>query len=233
MLTVFQSRYINAQHQDIAVFTGKGFTQMKMLKKLALTFTLAASAFAGAGVANAQTVPANPNYAVSQQLTPSRYNATVSQEGVNDVAYNFGAERVFRNIGSGYTDRVSPLTGERIGLEFSVYGGQATVRGVYNLRDRAQLNQYLLNKGNDASMDTQMALTQMQMPFGVYTYPAYPVYHPRQPAILLPPIIIGGGHHHDNHRGNDRWDNHRGNDHRGNDHRGGDHRGPGHRGPGR
>ncbi|MEZ0261608.1 MAG: hypothetical protein ACAH80_11410 [Alphaproteobacteria bacterium] len=220
---------------------------MKMLKKLALTFTLAASAFVGVGTANAQTVPANPNVAVSQELTPSRYNVSVSQEGVNDVAYTFGAERVFRNVGAGYTDRVSPLTGERIGLEFSVYNGQATVRGVYNLRDRAQLNQYLINKGNDASMDTQMALTQMQMPFGIYTYPTYPnyppVYYPPRhvhgPAILLPPIIIGGGHH-DGHRGNDRgrWDNNRGNDHRGGDHRGGDHRGGdrdhrGPRGPGR
>jgi hypothetical protein len=220
---------------------------MKKLKSLALSFTLAASAFVGfgAGTANAQTVPANPNAVVQTQLTASRFNNTVSQEGVDDIAYTYGAERVFRNVGAGYTDRVSRVTGEHIGIEYSVYGGEATVRAVYNMNDWAQKNQFLVNKGNDATMDTQMALNSIGT-LGVYsTYP-YPVYQrpyhqPRVygPAIILPPLIIGGGHHHndhdrgrDNHRGND----HRGNDHRGNDHRGNDHRGGpdrGHRGPGR
>lgn len=218
---------------------------MKKLKSLALAFTLAATGVLGVSTANAQTVPANPQAVQQVQYTRSHFNGTLTKEGVDNVAYTFGAERVFRNVGAGYTSRISPLTGENIGLEFSVYGGQATVRAAYNLNDMAQKNQFLLNKGNDASMDTQMALNSIAT-LGVFGPPVYPVYGPHYrhydrgyvAPIILPPIVIGGGHRHDGHRGHDhhRGNDHRRDDHRGGDHRGGDHRGGGdrgHRGPGR
>ncbi len=155
---------------------------MNRIKSLALSFTLAAASLVGLGSkAEAQTVPVNPGQTVysQQQYVDAAY---VSQDAINDVAYNVGVERQYYRAGLGYTSAVAQ-SGENIGLEFTLNGNQATVARAFNLDDPNSAYAFERARDNTAVLESRLAQNELVSRIYVQRYPSYVVCDPIRPIL--------------------------------------------------
>ena len=151
---------------------------MNRIKSLALTFTLAAASLVGLNNrAEAQTVPINPG----EPLYGQTYNATsyVSQDAINDVAYNVGVQEPFYCARLGYTSAIAQ-NGENIGLEFELKGGQATVIRAFNLNNTYSANSFERARAGAAAVEDNLALNTRVY---VQTYPSFIICEPVRPIL--------------------------------------------------
>jgi hypothetical protein len=169
---------------------------MKKLKSLTLSFALALGGAAlGAQTAEAQTVPIQPQGQVLVQ--PAVTSSYVSQQAIDDVAYNIGVQTAYYRAGRGFTHGFAE-TGEEIGLEYVLSGGNATVTGAYNLKDPVSRQRFQMEVNNAYATEQRLATDEARYAQPRYTYyapPAYVICPPVRPVIGFG-LIIGGWHPH-------------------------------------
>ncbi len=157
-------------------------------RSLAAAFALVAGITAiGAGTAQAQTVPVNGGQVWNEQVPVSQASVPVSQQAIDDLAYNVGVQTAYYRAGVGFTQGTAS-TGETIGLEFQLNGQNATVVRAYNLNDPNARATFQGEVNNAAMRDNQLA---SQESYGAASY-AY--YQPQSYVICAPvvPIISFG-----------------------------------------
>jgi len=159
---------------------------MKKLRSLVAAFSLAVAGAAGFAIpeaAQAQTVPA---YTQQQQT-----GFAISQQDVNDIAYNVGVQYAYPAAGTGYT-AATASSGQTIGLEYRLNGnGTATVARVFNLDD-AYANQAFRDAENNSAA-IQANANAAARPLYFYNQPRYAVVNPILPLIGLGLLL---DHHH-------------------------------------
>ncbi|MDE1153495.1 MAG: hypothetical protein PW788_13240 [Micavibrio sp.] len=184
---------------------------MKKIRSLVATFTLAAAAgLMGATAANAQTVPVQPN-AYSQPVS----NAYVSQDAIAEVAYNQGVQAAYYRAGKGYTTGTAS-SGETIGLEFQLSGGQGTVIRAFNLNDPASNNAFSIAQDNAAGLERDIANSEIRTRVYAQRYESYVVVPPINPILgigwfLRPPVFGWSNPRYEGrpHYFPNQWDNNR------------------------
>lgn len=167
---------------------------MKKFRSLVAAFTLAAASMAGlATSAQAQTVSVTPQgdyYGAQQQVS-------VSQQAINDVAYNIGVQTAYYRAGVGFTDAYAS-TGEHIGLEFALSYGQASVVRAYNMNNPSAAAQFGADMQNAAITDARLGYAN---PYGYDAHPRYEVVAPVAAIVGLGWIIHDINRDHHRHDG--------------------------------
>lgn len=178
---------------------------MKKLRSLVAAFSLAVAGAAGFAIpeaAQAQTVPA-----YAQQQT----GFAISQDDVNDIAYNVGVQYAYPAAGTGYTAATAG-SGQTIGLEYRLNGnGTATVARVFNLNDPAANQAFRAAENNSAAI--QADANASAAPLYYYNQPRYEIVNPIVPLIGLG-LLFDHYHRGYDYRRYDHHDDRRFEDHR-------------------
>jgi len=163
---------------------------MKKIRSLVAAFTLAAATagIISPTVADAQTVPVNQN-AYGQPVS----NAYVSQDAIAEVAYNQGVQSAYYRAGKGYTTGTAS-TGETIGLEFQLNGGQGTVVRAFNLNDPQSNQAFNIAQNNTAALESQISANEIRTRIFAPRYDSYVIVPPIEPILgigwfLRPPVF--------------------------------------------
>lgn len=167
------------------ISTSEGLKLMKKIKSLVAAFTLATAGMMtmGAAPASAQTVPVNGGQVWNEQIPAPATTAYVSQEAIDNLAYNVGVQTPYYRDGRGFTQGTAN-TGENIGLEFTLNGANATVVRAYNLDDPASRAQFQAEINTAYANDRALAANDYA---NAYTY-----YAPETYVVCPSPVAVIG-----------------------------------------
>ncbi|MBI1216327.1 MAG: hypothetical protein GC185_11005 [Alphaproteobacteria bacterium] len=157
----------------------------RKIRSLVAAFTIATAGMTGlCATANAQSVPVYPQPSTVQAATTANY---VSQQAINDVAYNIGVQDAYYGAGLGFTDAYAS-TGEHIGLAFTLDGSRATITRAYNMNNGAAAQQFYAERQNAANIDARVAANQNS---GYYN--GTPNYQLTRSYEVIPPVVAAVG----------------------------------------